>query len=155
MTLPDKNARFEKSVDAALRNLPPRRAPASLEARVLAAIAAREARPWWRLSFVHWPAPVRVLFLVATATLAAGTVWLLLRALGATPLAEAGELISAPFAWWQESQAAARSLFELVHRSLSPTALAWIYAGIGIVGLCYATLVGAGAAAYRIFRRAR
>jgi len=51
--------KLERLVGQALREQPPRRAPASLEARVLVEIAARARLPWWRRGIASWPAAVR------------------------------------------------------------------------------------------------
>src|SRR5437773_8945657 len=64
---PDHDERLERVVDRTLRELPPRRAPISLEQRVLAEIARRVALPWWHKSFAHWPVPVRAVFMVVLA----------------------------------------------------------------------------------------
>jgi hypothetical protein len=58
--------RLERVVDQALRELPLRRAPASLEARVLAAIEARGVKAGWRSGFSHWPLTARALFILAS-----------------------------------------------------------------------------------------
>jgi hypothetical protein len=58
--------KLEQVVDRALRELPLRRAPASLEARVLAAIEARGARAGWRSGFNYWPMAARALFILAS-----------------------------------------------------------------------------------------
>ena len=49
-----QEARLERLIQGVLREQPPLRAPASLEARVLQAIA-RESVPWWRAGFAQWP----------------------------------------------------------------------------------------------------
>jgi hypothetical protein len=49
-----QEARLERLIHGVLREQPPLRAPASLEARVLQAIE-REALPWWRAGFAQWP----------------------------------------------------------------------------------------------------
>lgn len=54
--------RLERLLDRTLRGLPVRRAPATLESRVLAELARRAALPWWRRSFVHWPQAARAVF---------------------------------------------------------------------------------------------
>jgi hypothetical protein len=61
---PDNN--LEQRITALLRDQPPRRAPASLEARVLAALNERRAVPWWQRSFAQWPLAARLAFLVAS-----------------------------------------------------------------------------------------
>src|SRR5262249_24705956 len=68
-----QEARLERLIHGGLREQPPLRAPASLEARVLAAIES-EARPWWRAGFAQWPlgakaAMFAVLVLVSKVTL--------------------------------------------------------------------------------------
>jgi hypothetical protein len=42
-------------ITAELRALPPLRAPAALQSRVIAELARRQALPWWRQSFRDWP----------------------------------------------------------------------------------------------------
>ncbi|HEX5459879.1 MAG TPA: hypothetical protein VFX20_07900 [Steroidobacteraceae bacterium] len=52
--------KLERLVGQVLRDQPLRRAPASLEARVLGELAARARLPWWRRGIATWPAAVRV-----------------------------------------------------------------------------------------------
>jgi len=149
----DKN--LEHLIARVVRDLPARRAPSTLESRVMQAIAAREALPCCRKSFAHWPFFVRAVFLVLSATLAAGTVWVLLRALGAIPVAEAGQVVSAPLVWWQTFNATVRTLVDLTLRVIPPGAMTWIQIGLGAVAVGYAIVIGAGAAAYHALRQAR
>jgi hypothetical protein len=65
---------METRLGQALRTLPARRAPATLESRVLDALARRTPLPWWRRSFADWPAAARVAFGVTSAVLAVLTV---------------------------------------------------------------------------------
>jgi len=65
---------LEKSVHSLLRNQPDRPAPETLEARVMAAIAARESLAWWQRPFMQWPAFWRALFLVVSVLIGAATV---------------------------------------------------------------------------------
>ncbi len=70
---------FEKFIHQALRSLPDRRAPRSLESRVFAAIEARASLPWWKHSFADWPLAARCVFLLFTGGLVKlalmATVW--------------------------------------------------------------------------------
>ena len=152
---PSEDKNLEELIARVVRDLPARRAPMTLESRVMQAIAAREALPWWRKSFVHWPFLVRVGFLGLSATLAAGTVWLLLRMLGALPVAEAGEVVSAPLVWWQTFNTTVRTLIDLTVQAIPPGAMTWIQIGLGAVAVSYAIVIGAGAAAYHALRQAR
>jgi hypothetical protein len=52
--------KLEWLVAQVLRDQPLRRAPASLEARVLGELATRSRLPWWRRGIASWPAAVRI-----------------------------------------------------------------------------------------------
>src|SRR5476649_1202935 len=66
---PDSHEKLEQLIHRTLREQPARRAPRSLEQRVLAELERRAALPWWRRSFAHWPLPARAGFLVICAAL--------------------------------------------------------------------------------------
>ena len=69
----DRHEKLESFLAQLAHSQPLRRAPASLQARVLAQLAAREAPiPWWRRGFAHWPGVARAGFLIASC----GFVWL-------------------------------------------------------------------------------
>ena len=65
---------MEARLGQALRTLPDRRAPATLESRVLDALAHRVPLPWWRRSFGEWPAVARVAFGVTSTVMVVLTV---------------------------------------------------------------------------------
>jgi hypothetical protein len=139
---------LEKFIHQTLRALPDRRAPRSLEARVLAAIAARQALPWWRQSFAHWPLAARGAFLVFTAVLAAALVAMCLRfAGGAQPAA----LLAEPLEQLARVRAVAGGIGDFFATVLRSIPSVWLYGAIAFVGVMYATLFGLGAAAYRAF----
>ena len=66
---PDHDGKLEQRVHVLLRDLPNRRAPRSLEQRVMAEIARLSALPWWRKSFGHWPVAARAGFILVCAGL--------------------------------------------------------------------------------------
>jgi hypothetical protein len=74
----DRDESLDREMEArlgqALRTLPERRAPATLESRVLDALARRAPLPWWRRSFGEWPAAARVAFGVTSSVLVVLTV---------------------------------------------------------------------------------
>jgi hypothetical protein len=74
----DRDERLDRELESrlgqALRALPDRRAPATLESRVLDALARRVPLPWWRRRFAEWPAAARVAFGVTSAALVVLTV---------------------------------------------------------------------------------
>ncbi len=153
MNSPNHRNPWEDALESALKSLPARRAPATLETRVLAAIAAQQARPWWRKGFAFWPPALRFIFLGLTLAIAAGTAWALLQGTGTAPVATAGEWIGNAFGWWSRARSLTGDLIRLSADSLSSTAQFWILAAISLIALCYATLIGTGAALYRIFMR--
>ena len=68
--------KLERLVNQVLRDQPLRRAPASLEARVFAELAARSRLPWWRRGVASWPATVRVP-VIAGCAVCVPLVWIL------------------------------------------------------------------------------
>lgn len=142
---PESEQNLERFVHQALRDLPARRAPRSLESRVLAELERRAAQPWWRKSFAYWPLAARGAFLVVSAAFAAALVWVFA---GVDPT-HAIDAVKADFTWVATIRAIAGSTIDfatIVIRGISPV---WIYGTIAtIVGL-YAALFGIGTAAYR------
>jgi hypothetical protein len=136
---PGSTEALERRVHGLVHNLPLRRAPASLEAAVLAEIARRAALPWWRLSFAQWPAGARIVFvlvclaLVVLTLLAGG-----LHQFGAVPLA---------FVQGVANGVSAALGFAAIFVRLIPSP--WLYAGLLVGALLYALLFGLGAFAYR------
>jgi len=59
---------LEERIHQELARVPERTAPANLSANVLAAIKAREARPWWRRPIPEWPRHNRLAFVGMMAT---------------------------------------------------------------------------------------
>ena len=74
----DRDEILDREIEArlgqALRALPERHAPATLESRVLDTLARRAPLPWWRRGFGEWPAAARVAFGVTSAALVVFTV---------------------------------------------------------------------------------
>ena len=68
--------KLERLVGQVLRDQPLRRAPPSLEARVLGELAVRARLPWWRRGISAWPATVRVPVIIACAV-CVPLVWIL------------------------------------------------------------------------------
>jgi|HubBroStandDraft_1064217.scaffolds.fasta_scaffold232809_2 hypothetical protein len=146
---PENSDKLETSIHRALRNLPDRKAPAGLEARILAEIGRRASLPWWRKSFTHWPSAVRAGFFVCSGLAAAALVaglFVLSQSPGAHEVSSA---ISSARAWiiiardlFNASGAKARSL-------LAAIPALWLYGGAATIALCYAAVAAAGAATYR------
>lgn len=136
----------------ALRDLPLRPAPRSLEQRVLAELSRRAALPWWRKSFVHWPAVARLGFVVVSAALIrvallAGT-WVMS---GFDP-ERARALVAAPTSWLDAAMTAVRALGELAEIFVGSIPPVWLYASAALFAVMYAAFFGLGAAAYKALR---
>ena len=67
---PEIDPKLEALLDAELKKLPPVAAPASLVPRVMAILAARQARPWWQRSWWDWPLAAKASFLLVAIAIA-------------------------------------------------------------------------------------
>jgi hypothetical protein len=145
------NEDIESLVHRSLSEIPDRRAPRTLEGRVLAELHRRASLPWWRKSYAHWPAFARGAFFVVSAGFAAAVVAVLFNLIRGAGMAEMGGAVSQRLG----SLALAQSLWNLawqtgetILRSIPPL---WLYGSLALLALCYATVVGVGATAYRVF----
>ena len=139
--------KLESLVDQLARSQPPRRAPASLQTRVLAQLALRQRpMPWWRKGFTHWPLPARVVFLIASygfVRLAIAGVMSTIAFVGSRETA--GTAIS--WAHWSvEALSATASVCALVVHAIPPF---WLYGMAAFAFALYALLFGLGTVAYR------
>jgi hypothetical protein len=125
-------------LDQTLRELPLRRAPATLESRVIGELERRAALPWWRRSFAHWPLAARSLFVVICASLVLGALG------GSAAVANVHSL-----AWLREAGGLLMSLGYVAALLQHATLPSWIYGGIAVCAVLYAVLFGLGAAVYR------
>ena len=142
--------KLERLIHQTLRSVPDRRAPFSLEGRVLAAIAAQAALPWWRKSFLQWPLAAQVAFLVVIAGVVKlvmlGLVW----ATGDFEFVQFRNAFATQFSWIEligSAVAGVADFCAVVFRAIPPL---WLYGGLAVLASLYATLFGLGAAAYRV-----
>lgn len=138
---------LERQLTRALQDQPLRRAPDTLERRVLAQLESGAAIARWRRGFAHWPMAARVAFLAASV----GVVRLALSLAMwiSTPLASPASSVDLPssIAWLQ-------TLF-VVSGSIARTVPSlWVHAGVALLVIMYAALFGVGASAYRTMRAA-
>lgn len=142
---PHEDPKLEQFIHRALRELPDRRAPRSLETRVMAAIAARQATPWWRASFDRWPVAVRVAFLLV----AGGLVFGLLRMGGSVDatVPRGGETLG----WLDGLRVVWGSLCSAGAAVARSIPRLWLYGAVSVVVVAYAGLFGLGTTAYRTF----
>jgi len=147
MTPPD-DKKLEHLIHQALHDLPPRRAPGSLELRVLAAIEQQARLPWWRQSFAHWPMPAQAAFIAVSIAVIAG----ILRLPPGGEAFDSFRSLAANLAWFDAVGVVSAALADsvrIVTRSIPPL---WLYGGLTLVAGLYATLFGLGAVAYRALR---
>jgi hypothetical protein len=142
---------LENFVQRALASLPDRRAPLTLEARVLAEIERRAALPWWRRSFAHWPAAARGAFLVVSAAAAAVLIAVTMAVARNAGAAEAAGEVARRFAWLGVARETFATLVDDGTTIFSTVPSLWVYGALAVIGGGYVTLIGAGAAAYRTF----
>jgi hypothetical protein len=139
--------KLEELLARTLRDLPTRRAPGTLEARVLGGLERRAAQPWWRRSFAHWPLSARMALVVVcigcTGLEFLGSQWTMATVAALTP-GNAMALFPAPQALGLLSVATA--LADVPLRLISPL---WLYSGLAAGAVLYVMLFGLGAAAYR------
>jgi hypothetical protein len=144
----DRQEELERLLTRALQDQPLRRAPDTLERRVLAQLESGAAIAPWRRGFAHWPLAARVVFLAASVgfvKLALSiAMWL------STPLAPPAISLDLPsqIAWLQ-------TLFVMIASIARTVPSLWVHAGIAILLIMYAALFGIGASAYRTVRAAR
>lgn len=140
---------LERLIERSVRDLPLRRAPQQLQARVLAELQRRAALPWWRKQFSYWPASARIAFLALCLGLANTTI-VVLRWLSAQPNGiELGSVFKRSVAVVETASSVvqgADAFFTLLLRHI-PAPL--LYGGLVGVALLYVALFGIGAAAYR------
>jgi len=147
---PDPNREpLERLIGQVLGAQPPRRAPRTLESRVMAAIARREAVPWWRSSFLHWPLLARVAFLLASAGIVklalSGVVWLT-QEVRPQPLIGA---MARPLTWAERTTDSLWRIVELSQAVLQAVPSSWIYGAVAVAAILYIALIALGATAYR------
>lgn len=138
--------KLEQVMNEALRGLPPRPAPDSLESRVLGEIERRSLLVWWRRSFVHWPGAARAAFVLLNVGLVAATfVNGVAGVVGGRSLTEFAAMV---LMWLRPFLAVLSSVGAVTPVLLNAMPSGWLYACAAVAAL-YATLFGLSAAAYR------
>jgi hypothetical protein len=147
----DRDESLDREMEArlgqALRMLPERRAPSTLESRVLDALALRTPLPWWRRSFGEWPAAARIAFGVTSAVLVVLTVLAAAAANANLGLLGASHALSTPVLH------DASVLFVIMRTlSVSLTSIlssSWVLGCLIASAALYAALFGLAIAGYR------
>jgi hypothetical protein len=146
---PHEQEKLERAIHETLRALPPRRAPASLETRVLAEIARRRALPWWKTNFTNWPLGARVAFFLGSAGIVKLVLMAIVWAMAGFDAARFHEAFGPHFAILEAAITVARALGDFVVVTIRAIPPLWLYGGAAIFAALYVALFGLGAAAYR------
>jgi len=154
MTLsPQEQARLERLIGTACRELPLLEAPQSLAARVTAQLQRRAAQPAWRAPFSQWSKGLRITFLPValivmgvTLSMSAGPGAQRLTTLALAPLSRALARL--------ESTGALIALLATLCRHLGISLLQdiptfWLYGCVAGLLALYALLAGISATAFR------
>jgi len=147
---PNPESELEQAIDRELRRLPPLRAPADLMPSVMAAIAAREARPWWQKPAAQWPLGARLGFLVGTTGLAA---FLLYFAWGVTAGVSFGALadeVAVYSSRLETVRSIGSSLGNAAVTVVRPVGSWLVWSAAGLLGMCYLTTLALGTFCYRL-----
>jgi hypothetical protein len=149
-THPDHEERLAALIDRRLRQLPLPKSPPGLAPRVLAAIAARQNRPWWQTSWPHWPRHFQILILLLTAAVITLAAW---HGAAFDPLALAGrarDLASGRLGLLRPLATLAADLAgALAHSVASAGQTFWTFAA-AILAALYLACVGLGSWCYRL-----
>jgi hypothetical protein len=142
--------KLERLVGQALRAQPPRRAPASLEERVLREIAARARLPWWRRGMTSWPLAVRIPVIAGSAISVPlvwiASVWLATRL--ASVATHSGN--SGPLASVRDTGHAIASLGTLASHIVQSIPREWLLGGLIATATLYAALFALVALGYSL-----
>jgi hypothetical protein len=146
---PDNHDKLERVIHRTLRELPPRRAPRTLEQRVLAELERRAALPWWRKNFAHWPLVARAGFILLCAGIARLGLMLGFSTTAGDGPVPFKEAFAQPYAWMENGLAVVHAItgfFDIIFRNIPPL---WLYGGLAFFATMYLALFGLGAAAYK------
>jgi hypothetical protein len=145
----DNDDKLERIIRQATQGLPLRRAPRSLESRVLAELQHRAARPWWRKSFVHWPVLARIGFVVSSAGIAQLIYLLGIWGTAGFETAHFRTAFVQQFAWVERGLTVFHAIGSFIEIMLRNIPAVWFYGVLGFFGVLYLALFGLGAAAYK------
>lgn len=137
---------LESLIDRELKSLPALDAPGTLAPRVMAALAARAALPWYRCAWQTWPRAGQVLALAALAAVFAG-----LAVAGGQLFHNSGVR---PTGGWFATVSLVTSLLATVGEALLLAVKhlhpAWLAAGLLVLSAGWLSCLGLGTAIFRL-----
>jgi hypothetical protein len=144
---------LEQFIHATLRSLPDRRAPGTLEARVLAEVERRATIAWYHKSWSYWPAAVRAGFLAAGTGLAGLALVAFQRLSQGAAASAVAQEVGHGFGWITRLAGAGGWVLNFTEQMIAHIPALWLYGGLAFIAAMYATFVGLGTAAYRYLYR--
>ena len=141
---------LEKLIHQTLRSLPDRRAPRTLESRVLAAVQAQAALPWWKRSFAQWPLVARCVLLLLSGGVIKGALFATVWVMAGFDRAAWASAFTTQFAWVERINSVVAGCGEFVTILFHSIPPVWLYGGLACFAGLYLTLFGLGATAYRV-----
>lgn len=146
---------LEQKIHALLREQPVRRAPVSLESRVLGEIARRQALPWWQQSYSYWPNPMKLAFMVIATGVAGVALLLSMHLLGFVSAESVRQTFEPVMGAANTLRVLGSALGNIVSPYLPDFSSTYLYAALAVVGGAYAVMLGLGATAYRVLWQQR
>lgn len=141
--------KLERLVSQVLREQPLRRAPASLEARVLNELAARVRLPWWRRGVTSWPAMVRVP-VIAGCAVCVPLFWVLSLWLATRLVPVTRARIAGPLAILHGTRHTLAALGAVVTHIIQSVPRDWLLGGMIATATLYATIFALIAIGYSL-----
>jgi hypothetical protein len=142
---------LEEFIHERLLELPQREAPSDLAQNVLATIAARESRPWYRLPWSEWPRLFQGCFLAVLLGGTAGLAWLAQPIADSISIGAIAQRLSS-VGWLPEICFSLLNSIFLVLRQLS---WEWVAGAASICLLMYGACMAGSVALYRVAASAR
>jgi len=141
---------LEQLIHRELKRLPEVPAPATLVHRVMLAAHRQAEQPWWRQSWIAWPAWFRILFVLGTAALACGLVAGLAHLWGHFTLPDIQSELADHLSFLRPFWCLVVALFTALARVMSLVKPVWFYGAAILAGALYIASVGLGTLCYRV-----
>lgn len=144
---------LEQFIHATLRSLPDRKAPGTLEARVLAAVEHQALIPWWHKGWAYWPAAVRAAFLGVATAVSGGMMLAAFAMFAGFDTSALATEAAGRFSGVLQVFAVVGWMVDLARSIVASIPTLWLYGGLAVIASLYASLFGLGAVAYRTLYR--